>query len=367
MSRGGIESIKTRLTEMSNLTGVSGSEQDVVRYLRDALTPFADEMRVDAYGNVIAMRNGDGRAPSVMIAAHSDEVGFVVTAITPDGFLKFQTVGGISNAMLQATRVLVAGKYLGVIGAVPGHLARELGDKLLGPEALHIDVGASSAQEARAWGIREGTVACFASDLRAMENENLVIGKAVDNRIGCAILVELFQELEGRALPGTVYGVVNVMEEIGLRGARMTSMQIKPDYAIVLDTVPADDTPLGKGIAAMSFRIGGGPVIQMIEGVKANMSGHIIHPWVRDIIFSAAEQIKQPVQLSAAYGNWTTDGTAIHTSSGGIPTGSVCIARRYAHSPNEVCDLRDAEGAVKLLAAIVESAGIGATMDFLGE
>jgi endoglucanase len=243
----------------------------------------------------------------------------------------------------------------------------ELADKALGPDALHIDVGASSAQEARTWGIREGTVATFESGLVTLENTNLVCGKAIDNRIGCAILVETFASLQGRTPASTVYGVVNVMEEIGLRGARMTSVQVKPDYAIVLDTVPADDTPLGKGNAAMGFRIGGGPVIQMIEGVKANMSGHVIHPRVRDIIFETAQELGQPVQLSAAYGNWTTDGTAIHTSSGGIPTGSVCIARRYAHSPNEVCDLRDGVGATQLLAAIAERGAVGKSLDFLAE
>jgi len=367
MDKTTIEKLKTQLLTLSSLSGVSGTEQEVVRYLRDAFAPLADEVSVDAYGNVKAVRRGDGRAPSLMIAAHSDEVGFVITAITPDGFLKFQTVGGVGNATMPATRVLVDGKYIGVIGAIPGHLAKgELGDKVQPPEVLHIDVGAANAQEARSWGIREGTTACFLSELHAMQNENFVCGKAIDNRLGCAILLEVFAALQGHELPGTLYGVVNVMEEIGLRGARMTSVQVQPDYAIVLDTVPADDTPLGKGMSAMSFYLGGGPVVQMIEGSKAVMSGHIIHPRVRDLILDSAEQIGQPVQLSAAYGYWTTDGSAIHISSGGIPTGSVCVARRYAHSANEVCDLRDAEGAVNLLAVIAEKTAVGLNFDFLG-
>jgi endoglucanase len=361
-----IQQLKSDLQALAGRCGVSGSEQDVVRYLAEQLRPFADELTIDPFGNLIATRRGDGRAPSLMIAAHSDEVGLVVTTITPDGFLRFQTVGAIGNALLPATRVLVAGQYPGVIGAIPGHLARgELGEKVQPPEVLHIDIGAASAAEARALGIREGTTACYWSEIHEMHNPNLVFGKAIDNRIGCAVLLDTFSQLHGRSLPGTVYGVVNVMEEIGMRGARMTGTRLQPDYAIVLDTVPADDTPLGKNNPALAFRLGAGPVVQMVEGLKQVMTGHIIHPRVRDLILQAAEQVGQPVQLSAAYGNWTTDGAAIHVSGTGIPTGSVCIARRYAHSANEVCDLRDAEGAVKILVALADGAAIGATMDFL--
>ncbi len=360
-----LESLKTNLVALSARSGVSGNEQEVVQYLAECFRPLADEVMIDHFGNLIATRRGENRAPRMMIAAHSDEVGLVITTITPDGFLRFQTMGAIGNALLPATRVLVAGRYPGVIGAIPGHLTRgEMGEKVQPPDVLHIDIGASSAEEVRAWGIREGTTATYLSEILPMQNSNLVLGKAIDNRLGCAVLLETFQALRGRSLPGTVYGVVNVMEEIGMRGARMTSTRVQPDFAIVLDTVPADDTPLGKNNPALSFRLGKGPVIQTIEGVKGLMSGHIIHPRVLDLILNAAARAQQPVQLSAAYGNWTTDGWSIHLSGMGIPTGNVCLARRYAHSPNEVCDLRDAEGAVKILVALTEAA-VGANLNFV--
>src|SRR5581483_9060157 len=326
-----LESLKSNLLALTARSGVSGNEQEVVQYLADCFRPLADELVIDNFGNLIATRRGEERAPSMMIAAHSDEVGFVITTITPDGFLRFQTMGAVGNTLLPATRVLVAGRYPGVIGAIPGHLTRgELGEKVQPPDVLHIDIGATSEAEARAWGIREGTTATYLSEILPMQNSNLVFGKAIDNRIGCAVLLETFQQLRGRSLPGTVYGVVNVMEEIGMRGAPMTSTRIQPDFAIVLDTVPADDTPLGKNNPALSFRLGKGPVIQTIEGVKGIFSGHIIHPRVLDLILKAAEIAQQPIQLAAAYGNWTTDGSAINVTGTGIPTGSVCIARRYA-------------------------------------
>lgn len=345
--------VETLLRELSALSGVSGSEGDVARCLAGHLRPLADRVTVDDYGNVIAERAG-GEAPSLMIAAHSDEIGAMVRSILPEGFLRFHTIGFVGYAVLPGTRVLVAGKFPGVVGSQPAHLESEADRaRVKAPAQLFIDIGARGEQEVRAWGVREGDQITFSSDLVELNNAERVMGKAIDNRIGCAVLIRVFEELRGEALPCNLYGVVNVQEEIGSRGARMTASRINPRWAIALDTVPADDTPQS---AERLFELGKGPVIQLIEGKAEQYIGTIAHPKVRDYILSTAKAEGIGVQLSTAYGHWTTDAALIHTSGTGIPTGLVSIARRYAHSPNEMLDLNDAVGAVRLLTAMVRRA-----------
>jgi putative aminopeptidase FrvX len=345
-----LEKLKSYLRELTALPGISGAEGDVARCMAEHLRRFADRVDVDDYGDVMAERHG-GTAPSLMIAAHSDEVGAMVRSITADGFLRFHTIGFVGHAILPAARVLVAGKFPGVVGAQPAHLETEADRARVKPPALlHIDVGAQSEAEVRAWGIREGDQITFVSELVELHNASRVMGKAIDNRIGCAVLLSVFEALRGEELPGTLYGVANVQEEIGSRGARMSTARLKPDWAIALDTVPADDTPLA---SESLFSLGKGPVIQLIEGRAEQYIGTIIHPRVRDYILQTAEAEEIPVQLSAAYGSWTTDAALIHVTGEGVPTGFVSIARRYAHSPNEVLDLNDAIRAVQLLTALV--------------
>lgn len=357
--------LKSLLQELTQLPGVSGKEQPVVRAVRRAIEPYADEVHVDSYGNIIATRNGSDDAPRMMIAAHSDEVGGVITAILPSGFLRFQSVGVVSPTILPATRVRVANRYVGVISSIPGHLnPGDAPGRVLPASALHIDVGAENEAQVREWGIREGASVVFESPLVELENATRVMGKAIDNRVGCAVLISVFEELAGKTLPVTLYGVVNVLEEIGMRGARMTSARLQPDFAIALDTVPADDTPLSNG-PEMAFGLGCGPVIQLCEGKAEQFLGTVAHPDVRDLILSTAQSEKIPVQLSAAYGHWTTDGAAIHTTGQGIPTGFVSVPRRYAHTPNEMLDLTDAVEAARLLTAIAGRTGGNFNPDFL--
>lgn len=347
------DKIKAYLRELTALSGISGSEGDVARCLAGHLRTLADRVTVDDYGNVIAERAG-GEAPSLMIAAHSDEIGAMVRAILPEGFLRFHTIGFVGHAVLPGTRVLVAGKFPGVIGSQPAHLESEADRaRVKSPAQLFVDIGARGEQEVRAWGVREGDPITFGSELVELHNTGRVMGKAIDNRIGCAVLIRVFEELRDEPLPCPLYGVVNVQEEIGSRGAKMTASRIHPRWAIALDTVPADDTPLS---SEKLFELGKGPVIQLIEGKAEQYIGTIIHPKIRDYILRTAEAEEITLQFSTAYGHWSTDAALIHTSGTGIPTGLVSIARRYAHSPNEVLDLDDASAAVRLLTALVRRA-----------
>ena len=358
-----IERLKDLLCEFARLPGVSGNEQEIVRVLQDALKPLSDEIMVDPFGNVIATRHGPASSPRLMIAAHSDEVGAVVTAILPNGLLRFQTIGVVNWDILPSTRVRVANKIIGTVTSVPGHLTNNANDNAAKPP-LSIDTGAQSQQQANEWGIRVGSPVVFESPLVVLNNPRLVMGKAIDNRIGCATLVALFEELSGVELPLTLYGVVNVLEEIGMRGAKMTATRLNPDFAIALDTVPtseSSDFPSPE----LAFKVGHGPVIQLREGKAEQFLGTVAHPKVRDLILNTAEAENIQVQLSAAYGHWTTDGAALHTSGVGIPTGFVSIPRRYSHTPNEIMDLKDAFDALRLLQAIVVKTGSFFKADFL--
>ena len=360
-----LQRLRDLLERLTQLPGVSGMEQPVVRALYEALRPFADKVEIDAFGNVIASRHGDENGPRLMIAAHSDEVGAVVTNIDPKGFLRFRTVGAINSSVLPGTRVRVAERYIGVIGSIPGHITSSATtQEVLPPSALHIDIGAGSDEEARAWGVCEGTGVVFESPLVDMEGSHLVMGKAIDNRIGCAVLIAAFEALAGVSLPVQLHGVINVQEEIGMRGAHMTTAQVEPDYAIVLDTVPAEDTPMAAGHGA-NFRIGAGPVVQLWEGRADLFLGTVAHPGVRDLILKTAEDEGISVQLSAAYGLWLTDGAAIHVAGKGVPTGFISIPRRYAHTPNEILDIRDAQRAATLIEAIACRSGSGFRAVFL--
>ncbi|MFO7917735.1 MAG: M42 family peptidase, partial [Anaerolineae bacterium] len=189
------EALFDTLSELTALDGVAGFEQDVVRHLRDAFADLADDVEVDSMGNLYATRRGSGDGPRVMVAAHSDEIGAMVKSIDEQGFLRFDTLGGVIAPMLLGRRVRVRG-CLGVIGVKSGHLqTSEERQEVFPPDELYIDVGANSAEEVGEMGIGVGDPIAYYSPLLRYENDDRVCGKSIDNRIGCAILLELFRQL----------------------------------------------------------------------------------------------------------------------------------------------------------------------------
>lgn len=347
-----IDEIWAQLQDLDKVAGLSGMEQPVVRLLVEKFTPLADQVGVDAFGNLTAVRYGRKEGHRLMVSAHSDEVGGVVTTVTPDGFLRFRPVGVISHAILPATRVRVNGNIPGVIICPPGHASQNSGS---GPKTdLLIDIGAKDGDAAAHWGIEPGAGITFDSPLTRLTNPSLVMGRALDNHIGCVELLKTFEELQGVELPGTFYGVITVQEEIGMRGARMVATRLNPTFAVALDTVPLDDTPL-QSLPDAPFHLGDGPVIQLWEGKAEQFLGTVAHPGVTALIRETATKLKIPVQLSAAYGMWVTDGAAIHTACEGIPTGFISTPRRYGHTPNEVIDLSDAQDAIRILVELISN------------
>lgn len=342
-----------KLQELTALTGVSGREHAVVKVLKEEFSSLADDVIVDSFGNISAFLDGGLPGPKVMVAAHSDEVGAVVTAVTPDGFLRIHTVGVVDCKIFPGIRLLVDNRVIGTVVCIPGHTSSRHGSEINDVQELLVDIGAKSAAQVAEWHIEPGMAVNYVSPLTKLTQENLVMGKAVDNRVGCLILLKLFEYLRGKKFSGTLYGVATVQEEIGMRGARMITNRINPDFAIVIDTVPLDDTPL-KSMPDVPLRLGDGPVLQKWIGRDDLFLGTVASESVSKLLCDASDELGLPLQCVAAYGKWVTDGAAIHTSGSGVPTSFLSIPRRYGHTPNEIIDLNDVQSAIEIMKYVIE-------------
>lgn len=345
------EAIYTLLAELTALDGVSGQETTVVRRLAELLRPVADEVNADPMGNLYAIRREARPGPTLAVFTHGDEIGMMVKAVDADGFIRFHTIGGTPASVLPARVVRIGGRHLGVIGIKSGHYQTVEDASRVKPAAeSYIDVGARSAAEVDAMGIHVGDpIALVAPLTRLTYNPDLVTGKAIDNRVACALLVRLF--VDRIAIPaGTLVGVVAVQEEVGLRGARVAAHRLQPDLAIVVDTMPAAGTPDMRRDTELNAVMSSGPVFQIMS------RDYLMPPAVRNFLVQTAEAEGIPYQISALHTS-NTDAAAIHLAGRGIPTGVIALPRRYSHSPVEMLDLNDAANALRLLKAIVGQMG----------
>lgn len=332
----------TLLEALSNARGVSGDESAVRALIAAQIQKRVDEYRVDALGNMIALKRAGrraSRAPRVLIAAHMDEVGFLITHIDKEGFLRFEKVGGIDDRVLPSKSVLIGSRALpGVIGFKPQHLSPEAERKKV-PTAdeLVVDIGATSREDALG-AVKPGDYATFDTTFGAL-GDNCVRGKALDDRAGCALLVELLNE----AYPFDLYAAFTTQEELGLRGARSAAYGVAPDMAFVLEATVCDDSPKGKDLSPTT-RLGAGPALTLADRtlladkrlVKLLHETAVAH----DIPF----QYKQPLVGS-------TDAGRLHLTRGGVPSAVVSIPARYIHSPAALISLDDYQNALKLLIA----------------
>ena len=359
------DAIFTLLAELAALDGPAGFEGPVVRRLVELLRPLADDVQVDRFGNVIATRHGRdgaGAGPSLMIAAHADEIGAVVRAFEPDGAIRFERLGGVIETALVGRRVRIGGRR-GVIGARAGHVQGP-DERLRVPPLrdLYIDLGFDSEMAVRAAGLAIGDPIAYESDMVRLANPDRVSGKALDNRIACALLVRLFERVRAVPLGGTIHGVVTVQEEVGLRGAQVVTYRLAPDYAIVVDTLPAAGTPDVHFTKELAIAIGRGPVIPLVSGSGAR--GNIMHPALKRLLLETAAREGIAVQ-PAIFTQGNSDVAAVHLVREGVPSGVVNIPRRYSHTPIETADLNDALGALRLLEAVARDHGPGVKLDFL--
>ena len=357
-------SLRERLRALTALHGASGFEQPVVAYLLKAFQPLADSVEVDVMGNLYAVRRGRGDAPRLMLCAHSDEIGGIVKSVEPGGFLRFERLGGTMPLLLVAREVWVNG-HLGVVGVRSGHLMKAGNEAQLPAMAdLYIDVGAHSAEDVARLGIAVGDPITYHSPLIELPDSDLVIGKAVDDRLGCAILLQLLEEMKDVTPAGDVVVAIAVQEEVGSRGARVAARRARPDYALVLDTFMAGDTPDVQFYTQLPAGIGRGPVFLLASGDAA--LGQLVHPALKRWMLRTAERVGMPYQPVTMVGISYTDSSVIHLAREGIPTGGLGIARRYSHSPVEMADLSDAAHAARFLRAFVEDMAQHKDLSFLG-
>ncbi len=337
------------LRELSEAIGVSGQEDAVRRLILPAIQEHVIDIRVDALGSITAVKPGsDPNAPRVMVAAHMDEVGFMVMGFDGDGLIHVAPVGGIDERILPGLRVKIGENQVpGVIVWTPIH--KSYGNNT--PQkinALRIDIGASSKEEVNGK-VKRGDRVAF--DSRYMElGDQMLRGKSFDNRVGCSLLVEL---LQGGPYPVTVLAAFTVQEEIGLRGARVAARYLNPDAALVIEGTTANDLPSptaepdDEDEINPACRLGAGPALTIMD------RSMITDPRLLAFLRQTAESAGIPYQLKTQLGGGT-DAGAIHMMNGGIPSAVISVPCRYIHSPTAYLHRDDYANTLRLLQAALK-------------
>ncbi|SDK42294.1 M42 family metallopeptidase [Sediminibacillus albus] len=338
------------LKELTDARAISGNEKEARQVMEKYITPYADEVFTDNIGSLIAKKTGKENGPKIMVAGHLDEVGFMVTRIDDKGFVYFQTIGGWWSQVMLAQRVTLLtrkGDITGIIGSKPPHiLPAEARKKPVDIKEMFIDIGASSKEEAEEFGVRPGDSIVPYFEFTQMKNDKLLLAKAWDNRIGCAIAIEVLKRLKGEEHPNVVYGVGTVQEEVGLRGARTSTHRIEPDIGFGVDVGIAGDTP-GVSDKEADSKIGEGPQIILYD------ASAISHKGLRDYVLDTADEKKIPYQYATMAAGGTDTGS-IHLTANGVPALSITIATRYIHTHAAILHQDDFENAVKLIVEVIK-------------
>jgi tetrahedral aminopeptidase len=325
--------MKELIQKLVETASPSGYEAPIRQVVREMVEPYADEIRVDQLGNLI-VRKGQ-RADNglrIMLAAHIDEIGVMVTHVDPNGFVRFIPIGGVRPQTCPGGRVRFLNGAIGVIGT---ERVDDL-SKAPGFEQMFIDLGVSSQAESP---LRVGDVGVF--DRPFLDLGKRLVSKAMDDRIGTAVLVETLSQL--KETPNEVYFVFSVQEEVGIRGATVAAFGVEPELGVAIDVTAWGDTP--KGIK-MEVSLGKGPAI------KVRDSGMLADPRVVDWMVRTAEKAGLPYQLEVLE-RGGTDASAIQLSRSGVPAGTLSIPCRYVHSPSEMVDYDDVHNAVRLMVELM--------------
>ncbi|MGC9360983.1 MAG: M42 family metallopeptidase [Anaerolineae bacterium] len=338
-----------RLSDAISLSGDEGAVRDI---LRDEVAPHCDDIRVDALGNLICHKSAKGDvAPDawprkVMVTAHMDEVGLMITHINEDGSLRFGAVGGIDPRILVAKRVVIGEKAVpGVIGARPIHLTKaEDRKKVLGMDELTIDIGVKDKDAAAAL-VSPGDYAGFDTRFQILDETGLgtAMGKAFDDRVGCAVLAQLVQG----GYPFDLYAVFTAQEEVGLRGATVAAQAIEPDVGFALEGTICDDLPKDEDVSPVTV-LGDGPAITLMDHsfiADRRLVNHLVH---------TAEARSLPYQFKRAVAGGTDSG-AMHLAGEGVPAVTVAVPARYIHGPVGMISLADYRATVALMRAALET------------
>ena len=331
---------------LTELQGASGDEKRVRDYMTGELSKYADEMIYDNLGSVFGVKHGNG--PRVMVAGHMDEVGFMVTQITENGMIRFQTLGGWWNQVMLAQRVQVMtknGPIIGVIGSIPPHLlTEEQRKKPMEIKNMLIDIGADNRDNAIEIGVTPGDTIVPICPFTPMANDKKILAKAWDNRYGCGLAIELLKELKNETLPNQLYSGATVQEEVGLRGAETAAYMIQPDIFFALDASPANDMSGGKDEFG---QLGKGALLRIFDRTM------ITHRGMREFVLDTAETNNIPYQYFVSQGG--TDAGRVHVANDGIPSAVIGICSRYIHTSSSIIHVDDYAAAKELLTKLVKT------------
>ncbi|MCB8983223.1 MAG: M42 family metallopeptidase [Ardenticatenaceae bacterium] len=332
------------LKNLTEAVGVASNEKEVRLLIRDLIVDHVDEWHVDAMGNLLALKKGTGASPlRVLVDAHMDEVGLMITDVDSNGTFKFEGVGGFNDRTLLGKVVQVGPeKIIGVIGARPVHLLKaEQRNSVVKMDAMRIDIGAKN-KDAASGKVKVGEYAAFVTEYE--ELGETAVGKAFDNRAGCAALIEL---LRARPYPFDVYASFSVQEEVGLRGAQVAAYGVNPDAALVLECTPAYDLPNDDDVSP-NVALGKGPSIYVMDGVTIQDPRLVAHITRTAAANGIPFQIRQP-------GGGGTNTAVIQRTRGGIPAATIAVPGRHAHTPTMMINLDDYANVVKLAEATLRS------------
>lgn len=323
-----------RLKKLTQINAPSGSEEKIHAFITEEIKDYVDEITTDALGNLIAHKKGNGKR--VMFAAHTDEIGLIVTYITEKGFLKVSNLGGVSAKTALHQRVCFTNGTIGVVALddSEGNDSQELH-----LSDLYVDIGAKNEEEASKI-VSVGDSAAFCGAFQV--NGNTVTSKALDDRSGCAVLIEAIRQIKNHS--NDLYFVFTASEELGLRGAKTAAFSVAPDFAVAIDVTRTGDVP---GKLKMSVGLGEGAAIKIKD------SSFLAHPFMKRFMTEVCNEKKIAYQYEVLEKGGTDSG-AIHLSNGGVITGCVSIPTRYIHTPVETADIRDMESAAALISFMIE-------------
>jgi len=344
-----MDKIELLLKELTESDGVAGYEGETRRVIKKHFEPLG-EILEDKLGSLICRKKSLVQEPKVILVGHMDEIGFMVKLITKEGFVRFTPLGGWWDQVLLGHRVRIRtnkGSILGVIGAKPPHLlSEEERKKVCEKKDMYIDIGATSQQEVEDAGVRVGDPVIPVSEFAILPDAKAYMAKALDDRVGCALVITVLQRLTEKEHPNSVFGVATVQEEVGARGAITSVEVINPDAAIILETDIAGDVP-GIKPEESAIKLGGGPTLvaydaRMIPNLK-----------LRDMVIDVAKKLNIPLQMSAIEGG-ATDGGPIHLHRVGVPTVVLGVPTRHIHSHNTILRRDDFDHTAALVTALVQ-------------
>ena len=342
------------LKKLCETPGISGYEERIQKVIKEELGKVTDEVKIDKLGNIIGIKKtkkamSNSLPKKVMLAAHMDEIGFMISFIDKDGFLRFAPVGGFDPRTLIAQRVVVHGvkDIGGVIGSKPIHiLEEEEKKKATKIKDLFIDVGLKKEEVSKI--VKPGDFVTLDRDFKELNNK-IITAKALDDRVGVYVMIEALKRIKDCYVD--IYAVATVQEEVGLRGATVSSFSVEPDLGIALDVTIASDLP-GTKEEEMVTNLGGGTAISLMD------SHTISNKKLVDFLRKIAEENKIKYQTDILLGGGT-DAGAIQRSKSGVPACTISIPTRYVHSVVEMCHKEDIENSIKLICKFLENAHQG--------